>query len=437
MDVDKQRIGDAVESSSHAVGLPLNCAGMGLPIVKRARRISKPWQVMVKGKYIGCYAKREEAAEAAYAAGWERKNPKALRSKRYLRHVVHRPNRKCPWQVVIRRKYVGSYRTQSLAAVAAAKHNGETPSSLVRGGRRRSVELSRRCFVGFWKAYKTKGSCTQCLPEDLKHLFRCKTILNDPWMVAYAILAKYGPHRDALCKAYAEWFDPNSSDMEAQTYCILQKAVANIQDIPPDDMAKWHRGPGKHAAYYSGLSVYITQSLKLLKRDGRIAVLTPEYRKAFRKIHKFGETLLTVKGTLSLTEWCEATERCRAAAKGVAGFRGPTAYRTLSTIRCWQLFCQHRDCQDMGLQYPQDTNVERLISIFPDKCSHLKELARGREHDMKLSVLLKQIEYPAPRPDCMLHRLSAQICCLYLLQRQNGISCSIVVQCHPCFVQSN
>lgn len=39
-------------------------------------------------------------------------------------------------------------------------------------------------------------------------------------MVAYAILAKYGPHRDALCKAYAELFDPN-------------------------DMAKWHRGPGR------------------------------------------------------------------------------------------------------------------------------------------------------------------------------------------------
>ena len=370
---------------------------MGLPIVKRAGRITKPWQVVLKSKYIGCYATREEAAEAAYAAGWERKHPKVPgRSKRSLRHVVYRPNRKCPWQVVIRRKYVGSYRTQSLAAFAAAKHNGETPNSLERGGRLRIVELSRRCFAEFWKAYKTEGSCTQCLPEDLKHLLRCNTMMKDPWMLVYAILAKYGPHRDALCKAYAELFDPNSSDVEAQTYCILQKAVANIQDIPPNDMAKWRRGPGKNTAYHSGLSVYLKQSVKLLKRNGRMAALTPEYREAFRRIHKFGETLLTVKGTLSLTEWCEATERCQVAAKGVPGLRGPTAYRTLWTIRCWQLFCQRRDCKGMGLQYPKDTKVERLISIFPDRCSHLKELAEGREHDMKLSVLLEQIEYPTP-----------------------------------------
>ena len=57
-------------------------------------------------------------------------------------------------------------------------------------------------------------------------------------MVAYVILTKYGPHRDALCKAYAELFDPNSSDMEAPSYCILQKAFANIQGISPFDMAK-------------------------------------------------------------------------------------------------------------------------------------------------------------------------------------------------------
>ena len=83
----------------------------------------------------------------------------------------------------------------------------------------------------------------------------------------------------------------------------------------------------------------------------------------------------------------------------------------------------------MGLQYPKDTKVARLISIFPDNSSHLKELgmfvfskwaclcfqkkkelAEGRErdmklsvlleqieeHDMKLSVLLEQIEYPPP-----------------------------------------
>ena len=169
--------------------------------LKRAGRISQPWQVM------------------AYTAGWERKNRKVTKPQRSLRHVVHRPNRKCLWQVVIRRKYVGSYQTQSLAAAASAKHNGETPNSLLQEGRLRSLELSRRCFVEFWKACKTKGSCTHCLPEDLKHLFMCKNG-NDPWMVAYVILAKYGPHRDALCKAYAELFDPN-------------------------DMAKWHRGPGK------------------------------------------------------------------------------------------------------------------------------------------------------------------------------------------------
>ena len=28
----------------------------------------------------------------------------------------------------------------------------------------------------------------------------------------------------------------------------------------------------------------------------------------------------------------------------------------------------------MGLQYPKDTKVARLISIFPDNSSHLKEL---------------------------------------------------------------
>ena len=117
-----------------SLGLKLNCTGMGLPIVKRKGRISKPWQVMIKGKYIGCYAKREEAAEAAYAAGWERKKSKVTKPNRSFRHVVYRPNRKRPWQVMIQRTYVGSYQTQSLAAAAAAKHNGETPNSLLQGG---------------------------------------------------------------------------------------------------------------------------------------------------------------------------------------------------------------------------------------------------------------------------------------------------------------
>ena len=31
-----------------------------------------------------------------------------------------------------------------------------------------------------------------------------------------------------------------------------------------------------------------------------MAALTPKYRKMFHKIHKFGKTLLTVKGTLSI-----------------------------------------------------------------------------------------------------------------------------------------
>ena len=117
---------EAVEAAYAAGWERQNQQPKGMPIVKRPRRISKPWQVMIKGKYIGCYATRKEAAEAACAAGWERQNHKVTKPKRSFRHVVHRPNRKCPWQVVIQRTYLGSYRTQSLAAAAAAKHLGDT-----------------------------------------------------------------------------------------------------------------------------------------------------------------------------------------------------------------------------------------------------------------------------------------------------------------------
>ena len=50
----------------------------------------------------------------------------------------------------------------------------------------------------------------------------------------------------------------------------------------------------------------------------------------------------------------------------------------------------------MGLRYPMDTKVARLMSIFPGKDAHLKELAEGGEHDMNVSVFLKQIGYPHP-----------------------------------------
>ena len=103
---------------------------------------------------------------------------------------------------------MGPYYAQPLAA-SAAKRMGESPHGLLQGVNPRGLELSKNCFCEFLEACKTNGSCTPFLPKDTKHMLTRKRA-TDLRTVIFITLAKLGSHKDALCKAQAELFNPNA-----------------------------------------------------------------------------------------------------------------------------------------------------------------------------------------------------------------------------------
>ena len=81
------------------------------------------------------------------------------------------------------------------------------------------------------------------------------------------LLAKFGPHRDALQYAFIHSCNPSLEDNEViakWTYNVLVDALIRISAIPDAAMKPWIAGPGRQTMFHSGLVVYAHSSLKIL-----------------------------------------------------------------------------------------------------------------------------------------------------------------------------
>ena len=90
-------------------------------------------------------------------------------------------------------------------------------------------------------------------------------ILTHPNFIVPMLLAKFGPHRDALQDAFTETCCPSLEDdavISEWTYNFLVDALIRLSTIPDEEMEPWIAGHGKQTMFHSGLVVYANCSLK-------------------------------------------------------------------------------------------------------------------------------------------------------------------------------
>ena len=71
------------------------------------------------------------------------------------------------------------------------------------------------------------------------------------------LLAKFGPHRDALADAFLKVPKPDNDPSELQwTYLVIVAALVTLSRIGISIMEQWFAGPGRGTTHHSGLVVY-------------------------------------------------------------------------------------------------------------------------------------------------------------------------------------
>ena len=90
-------------------------------------------------------------------------------------------------------------------------------------------------------------------------------ILAHPNFIIPMMLAKFGPHRDALAYAFQKVPKPDNDPSELQwTYLVIVAALVTLSRIDISIMEQWFAGPGRRTTHHSGLVVYSHRSLNIL-----------------------------------------------------------------------------------------------------------------------------------------------------------------------------
>ena len=88
-------------------------------------------------------------------------------------------------------------------------------------------------------------------------------ILAHPNFIIPMMLAKFGPHRDALNDAFLKVRKPDNDPSELRwTYLVIVAALVTLSSIDSSIMDQWFAGPGRMTTHHSGLVVYSNRSLK-------------------------------------------------------------------------------------------------------------------------------------------------------------------------------
>ena len=91
--------------------------------------------------------------------------------------------------------------------------------------------------------------------------------MTEPDFIVPMMLAKFGPHRDALRAGYTKHPKPKKVDAQAMSrwsYDVFVAALRRLTRLTDEEMKPWWQGPGKNTAHHSGLVVYAQKHLEIL-----------------------------------------------------------------------------------------------------------------------------------------------------------------------------
>ena len=368
-----------------------------------ANQDGKPWQAVVQGKYLGCFTKEEEAAEAVAK---KLRQPKAsllhshhgsapMRTPRRTHRYVYWHRRDQLWQVKIGHTFWGSFVDHEVALAMAVEKVGISKEELqlhphdVRKslqGKRHAVLQHAHWFRHLYRAYS--GPDGPAYPGDLSDMHHRahsdSEILTHPNFIVPMLLAKFGPHRDALQDAFTESCPPSLEDnavIAEWTYNVLVDALIRLSTIPDEKMGPWIAG-GKQTMFHSGLVVYANCSLKILaaceqqptcmkrkihttntlvfgkqQRSFLIMPYSTAIQRTLMKVRSFGEALLEVEPPKSLEEWSMAMKSMQKRMKNAPGIPNPRCYRYKWVTRSFWDFRLRQQGILPGISYSKASKV--------------------------------------------------------------------------------
>ena len=368
-------------------------------------RPKKPWQAIVKGTYLGCFATEEEAAKAAGSLqleDTESPQPKDIvRTHRFI--YWHRRDQ--VWHAKIRSKHVGFFHDHGSALADIMKATGLQEKALLLNpkevrksvrGQRDAVPKRAHCFHLLYSAYKNlekgRSIAGNAYPGDLEDMHsraaKDAKIFKDPNFIVCMMLAKFGPHRDALQTAHHRNPKPKSADdaiVCRWVYDVMVDALELLAAVSDAEMQPWIDGPGKQTTYHSGLVVYANTALKILnplddanplkrkygatpkktkvlvfgkqRRHFQVQVYSITIQKILIQVRIFGQALLEAKPPKSLEEWKQAMEDLRAKVRKAPGIPNCHCYRYTWVARGFWDFQLRRAKIPPGISYRSTAKV--------------------------------------------------------------------------------
>ena len=362
--------------------------------VTKRERARQPWQVMIAKVYIGSFAGEEDAAKAAakhlgvpkkslLRNADDSKTPKRTHQYVYWHKSAKR------WQVKIGSTFMGIFDEHKHALKRAVEATGLQAEDLrldanaVRKslqGQRHAVLRHMVWFRTLYLAYSEPGPIAY--PGDLVDMMRRAThkppIMSHPNFIVPMLLAKYGPHRDALHDAFMRTPKLASDPSDIKwTYLVIVAALVSLNCLDDNVLDPWRDGPGTNAQHHSGLIVYSNTSLKILikcdagppprkkrrcvfgkgQEEFLIQPYSHQIELLLKQVREFGLALLKAKPPTSLEEWTEAMSEMTQVIKRAPGIPKPTSYRYKWVVRGFWDYQRHVAGIEPGITFPKDSTV--------------------------------------------------------------------------------
>lgn len=379
-------------------------------------KVAKVWVWHRKGHTShGQHTNQIKAAQMAAAAynmpvSQLRLRPtKQQRPQRLYRHVHYHTGSKT-WVVQQAGQFVGSSTDQHYAARLASRAFKQHPSKLrlQKATKARPALLSHRLrFQLMWAIYSGK------VPGDLADLFQSshtKDVMNKcPELLLAMVVAKYGPHREALAASAAELAGQRAgTEPVTWLHAVLQRAIQMLSGTVLSDV--WVLNVGRGTTHHSGLVTFAVCSLRMLRSCSKQAkgalclgrsgqrykvVNTKAVERRLASLAKFGHAMAKAKAPRTTGQWTAEMQKLQAAARGIVGLRGPTAYRTMWVIRSWLVYLM-RQAKVSRLQLDAAESVSSFAKLFPDNRAWVAKLAGRGKLQKPMAQIFADLGCPSP-----------------------------------------
>lgn len=412
--------------------------------VRRYRYLSwhrnmKVWVVQRKGQPSpGSHPSQDEAAKMAAAAfkmpldKLRLPTAKAKDHKRHKRksthvrlykHVYYHAARRV-WTVVLKgQPSPGSCQCQHQAAKLAAKVLRVPLAKLqLRQSDRPSLQpqnVHQERFRQLWRVYQPAA-----VPGDLDSLFQpgsCHFIRRAPeGLLLPFLLAKYGPHRQALASAWAteaKKAEPKDAKDKVQAkgqeavcrrnFKIMAMALTALHEVPLGEA--WTANVGRGTTHHSGLVTLAHLSLGMLQpaangalqlgnalRRYQLLPFTHRVQARLLSWHRFGAAMAAAKPPTTLAEWEQEMRTLQASSKGVCGLAGPRSYRTLWVCRSWLIFRMRSSTAKINrLTLDPGCSTATFCQLFPDQKAWVAKLSGKRCGPLLVEELFNNLGCPS------------------------------------------